>query len=700
MFLFMLCGRRVSVLPIWLLLLCSISCSSSIELPEQREAGVLNLNGYDFSESRALPLAYTFDFYWDTLIPATAALAAYPSEQALLPGDWNKIPVDTEGHTAGSYGKATYALQLVFSKDQINEGPLVLQINTVRSAYEAYLNGKKVAQQGQLRPELIKVDAIPQYVAFEPQDTVQLVLHVVNQTTYKGGLVEVMRLGTPDQILGSRDLRTARDTFLMAGLLMIGLYHLILSLAVPHRQVSHLFGLMCLLLVIRTGSTGEHLLVQWLPALPPWFTLRLEYGSLYLAPYVVLMFFKRTFPEEVPAWLVRLGAIVTLAFAITIVSPFASWMGFLLPLCQLLLLTLGPYLIIWGVGRAVWRGRLGAWMFLIGLTALVVAAINDVLYTVYLIDTGLLVSYGLLVLVVCQAVALSIRLNRAFQIVEDLSGNLELRVHERTEELQEKNSLLEEQKTLIGEQHNQLESSLKYAWRIQQAVLGEERKLQEMFLDSFLFFKPRGIVSGDFYWFGQLKTCKIVALGDVTGQGAPAAFLTIMTNAFFNHIVYEHRCTDAAEILRELDAHLRTSFQRAGNQLAGARLSILIIDEVTGAVDFAGASQSLYTVQDQAGGLVSGSENVVGISAIDAPAVRLRFSFQGKDQIFLFTNGFAQQMGSVSLTPLGDEAFLAVLEEASILPLQEQANFLDRKLLAWKGEQELTDDIAIIGIRV
>ncbi|HAA16421.1 MAG TPA: hypothetical protein DCE41_33835 [Cytophagales bacterium] len=692
--------RRISFLCIGILLLLCVGCSQESTSPQQTQPGIIDLQTYDFDSSGVLTLAYTFNFYWDTLLPPSTSPLPLPTAAVHLPRDWNDIPIGADGSVAGTDGKATYTANFIFSQEQVNRGPLVLKISNVRSAYEAYLDGKKIAQQGRLVPDIEEVDVVPQYIEFAPKDTLQLLFHVANTTTLKSGLVEALRLGVPRDIYEGRDHRWARDTFLISGLLMIGLYHLILTLFIPQRGVSFLFGLMCVLLVLRTGSTGEHLIIQWIPALPPWLTLRFEYGSMYLAPHIVGLFFKRTFPEEIPTNVLRLNGVITVILISSIFSPIDYWMGVLLPLCRFQLVVLGPFLIFWGIGRAIWRRRPGAWLFFVGLSALVAAAINDILYAQYFIDTGFLVSYGLLVLVICQATALSLRLTRAYQVVEDLSENLEVRVHENTQELALKNVELKDQKTLINEHHSELESSLKYAWKIQQAVLGEEDKLKQMFPNSFLFFRTRGIVSGDFYWFGQVENCKIVALGDVTGQGVPAAFLTIIVHTFFNHIVYEHSCTDPADIVNELDMHLKASFQQTDKQFKGTRLSILAIDEAKEKVNFAGASQSLFLAQPQGFDLIAGSEQIVGIASLDATTVSLPVELNGKNHLFLFTNGFEKQIGEANSTPFGEEAFLALLKENVGWPAERQEEVLNHTLEAWKKDQELTDDIAVIGIRL
>ncbi|SFF57974.1 PP2C family protein-serine/threonine phosphatase [Thermoflexibacter ruber] len=266
---------------------------------------------------------------------------------------------------------------------------------------------------------------------------------------------------------------------------------------------------------------------------------------------------------------------------------------------------------------------------------------------------------------------------------------------------------------MIEKKNENITDSLKYAQRIQKAILGNEEEVLCNFKEGFIFFKPRDIVSGDFFWFSQLffnteerSSKRILIAADCTGHGVPGAFMTVMGNALLDEIINEKCITTPHLILHELDRKIVATLQKQNfNQSDGMDMVILVIEEKddnTKWVHWAGAKNPLYYVRNRQLHEIKGDKFPIGGNQSKIAKTFNTHTFELKDDyiFYLFTDGFQDQFGGKENRKYMVKHFRNFLFEISHLPLSVQKEKLEQEFTSWKGEREQTDDVLVIGVSV
>ena len=265
------------------------------------------------------------------------------------------------------------------------------------------------------------------------------------------------------------------------------------------------------------------------------------------------------------------------------------------------------------------------------------------------------------------------------------------------------NDLLQSQKTIIEHKNKEMLDSINYASRIQQAILAPEEKMSEMFSESFLFFRPRDIVSGDFYWFAEKNGTKIIAAADCTGHGVPGAFMSMIGNAFLNEIVIEHGITKPSEILSELRRlviHALKQKGETGEQRDGMDISLLSFS-ANGKIEWAGANNPLWIVRGNDCIEFTGDRRPIGFfKGQGLPFTNHEIETKKGDMLFIFTDGYADQFGGASERKMMKKKFKEILVSFSNEKAELQKKNLEERFEAWRGNLEQVDDVCVIGVRI
>ncbi len=261
----------------------------------------------------------------------------------------------------------------------------------------------------------------------------------------------------------------------------------------------------------------------------------------------------------------------------------------------------------------------------------------------------------------------------------------------------------------IAEQNEQIKSSIQYARRIQSALLPPEKKMSEVLKDYFIFYKPRDIVSGDFYWFKQIKNTIIFAVADSTGHGVPGAFMSMLGIAFLNEIVTEdfyasENCT-ASIILDNLRDKIKTTLRQTGkdnNQTSdGMDMAIILLNKENKIMQYAGAYNPLYIVRNNKLTEVQPDKMPVGVYVKDDEKfTNKKAQLKEGDILYMFSDGYYDQFGEETGRKFMKIRFREFLEEISIKPMNEQKEILNKTFTEWKGKTEQSDDVLIAGIKI
>ena len=269
--------------------------------------------------------------------------------------------------------------------------------------------------------------------------------------------------------------------------------------------------------------------------------------------------------------------------------------------------------------------------------------------------------------------------------------------------LEEQNSEIQLQKTIIEERNKDITDSIKYAKRIQEAILPSVESIREKLPETFILFKPKDIVSGDFYFYKELKNnLSVIAAVDCTGHGVPGAFMSIVGYNALNQCVNEFGLSAPAEILDQLNTLVSDNFQNNQTDVKdGMDISLCTIDRSKNILQYAGAFNSLYLVRDESLQETKADKIIIGnTSAGGKSFTNHSIDLKKNDMIYLFTDGYADQFGG----PKGKKIKYKFLQEylctISTKSIEEQHRLLDAAIEDWRGSLEQVDDICIIGVRV
>ncbi len=301
---------------------------------------------------------------------------------------------------------------------------------------------------------------------------------------------------------------------------------------------------------------------------------------------------------------------------------------------------------------------------------------------------------------------------RRINIIKRQKERLEIIVKERTNEILQKNNILEQQKNQIEKAHKNITDSILYAQRIQTAVLPDEKMLMQVFDNYFIFFKPRDIVSGDFYFVKKVKNTIYLAAADSTGHGVPGAFMSMLGVALLNEIIKNHQLNSASQILNELREHIKNSLQQTGErgeQQDGMDIAFCIINSDTQEMKFAGAHNHCWIVRQNTNEntrihkeliVLEADKQPVGIFLKERPFSEHNIFLLNGDVFYIFSDGLHSQFGGENNEKYKTRRFKDFLISISEQDINDQKIMLEKEFQTWKGEYEQTDDILVIGVKV
>lgn len=263
---------------------------------------------------------------------------------------------------------------------------------------------------------------------------------------------------------------------------------------------------------------------------------------------------------------------------------------------------------------------------------------------------------------------------------------------------------IEEQKVLVEAKNEKITSSIVYAKKIQNAVLGDIDIIKGYFSDAMVLFKPKDILSGDFYWFYEDKkdNVRVIVGADCTGHGVPAALMTVLGHTFLNEIVIHSRIYQASHILEELDARIIENLNKnAKEDAVNDGMDVCVLVFLNDKILFSAAKNSLYIVANNFNTSVRGSKFPVGSNQYANKVFEQHEIDANKgDKLYIFSDGFHDQFGGTKDTKFLSSHFRQLLTETSIMPMEKQKQELDKVFEEWKGETKQTDDVLVIGITV
>jgi serine phosphatase RsbU (regulator of sigma subunit) len=245
--------------------------------------------------------------------------------------------------------------------------------------------------------------------------------------------------------------------------------------------------------------------------------------------------------------------------------------------------------------------------------------------------------------------------------------------------------------------------SLTYARRIQTALLPAEHHIKKVFPDYFIYYRPKHIVSGDFYWISERSGKYFIAAADCTGHGVPGALMSMIGLELLQKIINEMKVDESDGILLTLNRELESAFfkEEDGKALIkdGVEMSICVIDRKSMQMEFSGAFLPVYIVRNDKLIEIKGDKQNVVQSVPGVTFNRSSFTLQKGDILYLFSDGYADQFGGPDNKKFMYRRLRHILLTISKYPLGDQQRILDETITTWMREFEQIDDMMILGIR-
>lgn len=417
---------------------CKPLSDSKRKIPQRAANGILDLRAWDFEKDGIVNLDGDWEFYWEKFLKAEDFKNCKEVNSCVIttlkvPSVWNAHIIN--GKEIGGDGYGTYRLRFMIDKSS----DLTLKLPNIGTAYQFYLNGILLRDAGEIGvtpdtsiPSNFNQSGIR--IPKQESNEYEIIVHVSNFHHKQGGIWYPIRIGTDKDIENLKHKNLFLDFSLAGCLFIMGLYHLGLF-SLRRKDSSTLwFGIFCLLVSLRSLLTGEYYFYNFFPSIPYSIGLKLEYLTLYLGVPVFTLFLYRVFPLDIPKILFK--AILFFSFLLSLPVIFLPTRIFTQTLQAMQIVVLiAVFHTLYVLTRSIYYGHEGAKAFIIGSLLFTACIVNDILYANQIVYTGYYAPLGLFVFIFSQAFLLSMRFSRSFSQVEELSENLELKVIERTEQL-------------------------------------------------------------------------------------------------------------------------------------------------------------------------------------------------------------------------------------------------------------------------
>lgn len=309
---------------------------------------------------------------------------------------------------------------------------------------------------------------------------------------------------------------------------------------------------------------------------------------------------------------------------------------------------------------------------------------------------NLIYVFGVMILLVLVAAYYMLR---AYRIKKQSNKMLQ----EKNEEIVAQNEHIVIQRDQILEQKQEITDSIQYASRIQRALLSPEDIVKNTVADHFILYRPRDIVSGDYYWMTEFENNLIAVAADCTGHGVPGAFMSMLGMAFLNEIVKEKQISDTGEVLSQLRSYIMKTLNQEGREETkdGMDMSVCYIEKDTRKMYCSAAYNSVYISHNGELVTLKADRMPVGLSdKAGTPFSVQEYQLEEGDMVYMLSDGYVDQFGGPKGKKFMTKRFKNLILEIADKPMAEQQVVLEKALDDWMGDTEQIDDILVFGIKV
>jgi serine phosphatase RsbU (regulator of sigma subunit) len=724
---------------ILILSVCSLFLSCGKQDKETATQGFIDISSSSTKKINPVNLNGEWEFYWMKLLEPTDFIIENQNPSYIkVPGTWENKNFGSVKST--KYGYGTYRLKIRTNPDDSIFGIKLRQIN---SAYKIWINDKFIAEVGKVGKDKQQSAAkwfLLEKVFQSDRTEQEIIIQVSNFVYHDGGISDSIEL-TDEETLNKSIKREIGIDFLFLGIiLIISLYHLVLFFLRRMVISSLYFAILCIFAsaVVVISKNFEIVYFLW-PDISLGLQIKLDNLFYQFSIFFLILFIYSLFERESNKLIIKVCLAFCIAFSLfTVFAPIEmSAMG--ITIANWFFIPIIAYLMIIA-GKSIYGGIEGSLQSTLGIALLLLASANDLLLNNYIINTCTLLPFSFLIFMLIQVYIITSRFVKAIsyseQLTEEmdyLNDNLEHLVKERTAKIEQQkeelenqseslkvandeivkiNHILERQGGEMNKKNRALTDSLNYAKRLQGAVMPDDNYLKSVLPEHFIFFQPKDIVSGDFYWYGEVDSSwdfddasriQILVAADCTGHGVPGAFMTLLGHNFLNVTVNIQEVTDPEQIIYKLDQQVvETLKQNEPNSIKdGMDIAVLTFNQDKNLLSFSGAGIPLYYITD--GELIEYKGSNFGIGGVlrkEKQFIPHKIEYKPGDSFYIFSDGFADQIGGKEGRKYYKKKFKDFLMEIKDHTMEEQRKLIEDELIQWKGDFKQIDDILIVGLRM
>ncbi len=314
----------------------------------------------------------------------------------------------------------------------------------------------------------------------------------------------------------------------------------------------------------------------------------------------------------------------------------------------------------------------------------------------YVLISGILFLFGL-GLVFYSKYRLKIQANRKLEKQKASINQQRQKIEKQRDEIVLKSQLLEENS-------RDIKASIEYARRIQMSLLPARNELKHLFPESLIFFQPKDIVSGDFYWLHETEDTVILSVLDCTGHGVPGAFMTVLANTILNQLALEDKMTSPNVVLTLMDTHIREALRQQDAENPnndGLDMAVCFIDRQTLVMSYSGAQMPMYYFKQGALHQLNPDRYFIGGAYYPEKCfTNQTLQLCSGDTFYLASDGFQDQFGGPKDKKFMRRRFKEMLTVLQSQHVAQQHQQIERTFYEWKGQQVQTDDVLVVGVRV
>ena len=347
-------------------------------------------------------------------------------------------------------------------------------------------------------------------------------------------------------------------------------------------------------------------------------------------------------------------------------------------------------------GMFSWKKKLpGSKYFVLAVLTITIGTFTNNSVNLYIfspINIGILLFFTILTIGVGSKIKIIQKEKEEAQ--EKALELLEQKVLERTEEVVY-------QKHLIEEKQKEIVDSITYAKRLQEAILPPIEFVNTNLKNNFIYYQPKDIVAGDFYWAEKVGDKFFIAAADSTGHGVPGAMVSVVCSNALNRTIKEFKLTETGKILDKTRDLVLETFEKSEKDVKdGMDISLLCIDSINKKIFWSGANNPLWYIQNNELHEIKADKQPIGKTDNPKPFTTHQINHKENTTFYLFTDGFADQFGGPNGKKFKYKQFSELLIKHDNLSAKEKADIINKTFLDWKGNLEQVDDVCVIGIKL